>query len=117
MVNFYRLLVITSFALTLNSFELIAAEPQAEVKTETKPIAQSSPIAQTVLGMNVSGTKDLPNVLYIIPWKDNGEPVRPPKVTRLVDEIYAPVDPDVFAKQVKFYYQLTDKAQVDTPKE
>ena len=72
-------------------------------------------IEETVLGMNVSGTKDLPNVLYIVPWKANTSQIPPPEISRLVDEIYAPVDPEVFAKQVKFYYQLTNKAEAETP--
>ncbi|MET1253651.1 hypothetical protein [Aliikangiella maris] len=69
--------------------------------------AQPVKIEETVLGMNVSGTRNLPNVLYIIPWKGNKTQVSPPQISRLVDEIYAPVDPEVFSKQVKFYYQLT----------
>ena len=73
-------------------------------------------IEETVLGMNVSGTNDLPNVLYIIPWKANSTAVSPPEVSRLVDEIYAPVDPEVFAKQVKFYYQLTEVKDAEVAK-
>ena len=71
-------------------------------------LSAAEPIEETVLGMNVSGTNDLPNVLYIIPWKAANSQVSPPEISRLVDEIYAPVDPEVFAKQVKFYYQLTE---------
>lgn len=66
-------------------------------------------IQQAVLGMNVSGTQDLPNVLYIIPWKNNFTQASSPNISRLVDEIYAPVDPEVFSKQVNFYYQLMTK--------
>lgn len=78
--------------------------------------AAEEKIEETVLGMNVSGTKDLPNVLYIIPWKANSTAVSPPEISRLVDEIYAPVDPEVFAKQVKFYYQLTEVKDADASK-
>lgn len=82
-------------------------------------VSQNTPkvkIEETVLGMNVSGTNDLPNVLYIIPWKANSTAVSPPEVSRLVDEIYAPVDPEVFAKQVKFYYQLTEVKDAEVAK-
>lgn len=72
------------------------------------PSYAAEKIQETVLGMNVTGTKDLPNVLYIVPWKDSTSAIAPPEVRRLVDEIYAPIDPDVFNKQVAFYYQLTD---------
>jgi len=71
--------------------------------------AKAQEIEEAVLGMNVSGTKDLPNVLYIIPWKPNSGQVSPPEISRLVDEIYEPVDPEVFTKQVNFYYQLTSE--------
>ena len=73
-------------------------------------------IQETVLGMNVSGNKELPNVLYIVPWKSDSTPAPLPEVSRLVDEIYAPVEPEVFTKQVKFFYQLTD-SNSDSAKE
>ena len=86
--------------------EAAASEANNQAQSNSQP-AEPKQIQQTVLGMNVSGNKELPNVLYIIPWKGNATPAALPKVTRLVDEIYAPVDPEVFQKQVKFYYQLT----------
>jgi len=64
-------------------------------------------IEETVLGMNVSGNKEAPNLLYIIPWKDTSMDAAPPEIYRLMDEIYSTVDPDVFEKEVVFYEQLT----------
>lgn len=90
---------------TLFCFAADAAEQQTELAKEQKK--KAIPIEETILGMNVSGNKELPNVLYIIPWKSSGTPLSPPAISRLVDEIYAPVDPEVFTKQVSFYYQLT----------
>ncbi len=69
---------------------------------------QSAEIEETVLGMNVSGNKEAPNILYIIPWKESSNDVTPPEVTRLMDEIYSTVDPDVYDKEVFFFEQLTD---------
>ena len=89
--------------LPLNS---LSAAQTEEIK---KGDASSSVIQETVLGMNVSGNKELPNVLYIIPWKGSEANMQPPEIFRLVDEIYAPVDPEVFSRQVNFYYQLTEK--------
>lgn len=66
-------------------------------------------IEETVLGMNVSGNKEAPNLLYIIPWKDNTDKAPPPEVNRLMDEIYSTIDPDVFDKEVLFYDQLNLK--------
>jgi len=65
-------------------------------------------IEETVLGMNVSGNKEAPNLLYIIPWKDSSDKPAPPEIYRLMDEIYSTVDPDVFDKEVAFYSQLSE---------
>ena len=65
-------------------------------------------IEETVLGMNVSGNKEAPNLLYIIPWKESSDNAAPPEVYRLMDEIYSTVDPDVFVKEVVFFDQLTN---------
>lgn len=70
--------------------------------------AESAEIEETVLGMNVSGNKEAPNILYIIPWKDNTGDATPPEVTRLMDEIFSTVDPDVYEKEVLFFEQLTE---------
>ncbi|WP_196138303.1 hypothetical protein [Aliikangiella sp. G2MR2-5] len=110
--------------LVFSSSNLIGAE-SAQEQEQNMPENEAAPaqeqkanprakIQETVLGMNISGNKELPNVLYIVPWKSNAVPAALPKVNRLVDEIYAPVDPDVFSKQVNFYYQLTEnKAEKD----
>lgn len=74
------------------------------------PIVFAAEIEETVLGMNVSGNKEAPNLLYIIPWKESSEKASPPDVYRLMDEIYSTVDPDVFQKEVTFFEQL----QADT---
>ena len=69
-------------------------------------LAQAAEIEETVLGMNVSGNKEAPNLLYIIPWKESSDKASPPEVYRLMDEVYSTVDPDVFQKEVSFFDQL-----------
>ena len=71
-------------------------------------------IEETVLGMNVSGNKEAPNLLYIIPWKDTSTDAAPPEIYRLMDEVYSTVDPDVFEKEVVFFKQLTATNSADT---
>jgi hypothetical protein len=56
----------------------------------------------------VTGNQELPKVLYIVPWKDAGMgdlAGRP--VNSLLDEVLAPIDREVFKRQVKYYYQLS----------
>ncbi len=79
---------------------------------------EAAEIEETVLGMNVSGNKEAPNLLYIIPWKESSDKANPPEVYRLMDEVYSTVDPDVFQKEVSFFEQLqtskpTSKAKDD----
>ena len=104
MKNLSRQLVVIFSIMALSSFiQFINAE---EAKEEIKQAA----IEETVLGMNVSGNKEAPNILYIIPWKDSSDNATPPEVTRLMDEIYSTVDPDVYQKEVQFFDQLTGGA-------
>jgi len=70
-------------------------------------VGGAAEIEETVLGMNVSGNKEAPNLLYIIPWKEISTEANPPEIYRLMDEVYSTVDPDVFEKDVGFYQQLT----------
>jgi len=76
-------------------------------------LAGAAEIEETVLGMNVSGNKEAPNLLYIIPWKDSSADATPPEIYRLMDEVYSTVDPDVFEKEMVFYQQLTATSSVD----
>ena len=52
----------------------------------------------------VIGSRELPKVLYIVPWKPplTGDLVGRP-VTSLLDETLAPVDRDVFRRQVQYH--------------
>ena len=55
----------------------------------------------------VSGNSELPKVLYIVPWKKSeiGElPAQP--FNTLLDEVLAPVDRDVFKREVKYYHAV-----------
>ena len=52
----------------------------------------------------VIGSRELPKVLYIVPWKPplTSDLVGRP-VTSLLDETLAPVDRDVFRRQVQYH--------------
>jgi hypothetical protein len=56
---------------------------------------------------SIRGNQELPKVLYIVPWKDSALGVadgRP--ASRLVDEVLAPVDREVFLRQERYFEQL-----------
>jgi hypothetical protein len=52
----------------------------------------------------VTGDREQPKVMYIVPWKksDIGDLAGKP-MNSLVDEILAPVDRDVFKREVVYY--------------
>ena len=52
----------------------------------------------------VTGDREQPKVMYIVPWKkpDMGDVGGKPMNT-LLDEVLAPVDRDVFKRQVNYY--------------
>jgi hypothetical protein len=61
---------------------------------------------------SITGTQALPKVLYIVPWKssDLGDLVGRP-VGTLIDEVLAPVDPEVFQRHLAYYDALYGEGQ------
>lgn len=56
---------------------------------------------------SITGNRELPKVMYIVPWKKadlgdlSGKPVR-----SLIEEVLAPVDRDVFRRELDYYEAL-----------
>jgi hypothetical protein len=75
--------------------------------TETKPAASARPAQNDRLDLDttiVTGNRELPKVLYIVPWKkaDLGDlPAQP--FNTLLDEVLTPIDRDVFRREVTYY--------------
>ena len=93
-----------------------SAEPAVSTSPSAKPPAKPGPADgkrfKTVDKMEldptaVTGNRELPKVLYIVPWKrsDLGDLVGKP-MNSLVDEVLAPVDRDVFKRQLRYYGAL-----------
>jgi hypothetical protein len=65
----------------------------------------------------VTGDREQPKVMYIVPWKksDIGDLAGKP-MNSLVDEILAPVDRDVFKREVIYYHAVqADTSQNGAP--
>lgn len=65
----------------------------------------------------ITGNRELPKVLYIVPWKrsDLGDLIGKP-VNSLLDEVLEPVDRDVFRRENRYYRALApDSAQGTAP--
>ena len=58
-------------------------------------------------GTQITGSRELPKVLYIVPWK---QPLPTDLVGRpaqsLLDEVLAPLDRDVFRREIQYHSLL-----------
>jgi hypothetical protein len=95
----------------------------ATAPAATKPAAESAQPAVRTSGPAradrldldttvVTGNRELPKVLYIVPWKkaDIGDlPAQP--FNTLLDEVLTPVDRDVFRREVTYYEAVSGGAQ------
>jgi hypothetical protein len=87
-----------------------AAPPASEQQA-----ARAQPVAIDRLDLgttSITGNQELPKVLYIVPWKrsDLGDLIGRP-VNSLLDEVLAPIDPEVFERHLSYYETLHGQSQ------
>jgi len=93
--------------------------PAGDAKPDAAPVAPAArdPQFRTMdrleLGTtSITGNQELPKVMYVVPWKKaelgdlSGRPAR-----SLIDEILAPVDRDVFRREVGYFETLSEEIQ------
>jgi hypothetical protein len=85
-----------------------AQEPKAPAPAASAPAA---PDRADLDRTQIIGNRELPKVLYIVPWKKPlpGELAGRP-VKSVLDEALAPVDRDVFRRQMQYDAQLRPAA-------
>lgn len=104
------------------SAEVKPAAPAAESSAQKSAAATAEPAVRTSTAARndrlnldttvVTGNRELPKVLYIVPWKkaDIGElPAQP--FNTLLDEVLTPVDRDVFRREVTYYEAMSNGPQ------
>jgi hypothetical protein len=64
----------------------------------------------------VTGNKELPKVMYVVPWKhsDLGDLTGKP-ANSLVDEVLQPVDRDVFNREERYYHTVAPEKKPAGP--
>jgi hypothetical protein len=72
-----------------------------------KAAARKGPDRLELDATDITGNRELPKVLYIVPWKrsDLGDVVGRP-VNSLLDEVLQPLDRDVFQRENRYYNAL-----------
>ena len=94
-----------------------AGEPRANTsaaKARTPAADSKAPAKADRLDLGtatVTGDREQPKVMYIVPWKSSsmGDLAGKP-MNSLVDEILAPVDRDVFKREVMYYQAVQSDA-------
>jgi len=81
-------------------------------------VSVSSAWAETKLELEateITGARELPKVLYIVPWKKTEPDPRPLPMRSLIDDILSPVDIDVFRRQVRYHDMTHASPEADSP--
>jgi hypothetical protein len=75
-------------------------------------LSQSVPAEQRLdlEGTAIFGNKESPNILYVVPWRSAKRltNMMPPETGRR-DELFAPLDRDVFRRQIDWYQTFSEK--------
>jgi hypothetical protein len=59
----------------------------------------------------ITGTRELPKVMSIVPWKAAEPPAGPDRpMGSLIDEVLAPVDRDEFRREITYFRDLTSQS-------
>lgn len=83
----------------------VSAEEQDKSKTMKAP--QPLTTLKPALGMTVSGNLEAPKVLYILPWKTLEQATVEPYISRIIDDVYAPIDDEEFIRSVRWHEQAS----------
>lgn len=76
----------------------------ATAATAARPVTGRAQDRVDLDATQITGNRELPRVLYIVPWKrsDLGDLAGKP-VNSLLDEVLAPVDRDVFRRETRYF--------------
>jgi len=85
-----------------------SAQPAASSPDDRRPTVK--PPTRDRLDLDtttITGNRELPKVMYVVPWKkaDLGDLTGRP-ANSLLDEVLAPVDRDVFRRQLSYFSQI-----------
>ncbi len=66
-------------------------------------------------GTRIFGNRELPQVLYIVPWQEADEvEVTPPEFTSLIDKPLTTIDRMAFQRQTQYHQQLFTPPPAET---
>lgn len=90
-IPFFRHFAVRVGALAISLFLILPAQSETKLELDETEI---------------TGARELPKVLYIVPWKKTQPGGHSLPMRSLIDEALSPIDVDVFKRQVR-YHELT----------
>ena len=94
----YRAMVLCVCLVLLQAVVAAAGDVNGDEQSEAKELS----------GMSIVGNDEAPKSLYIVPWKSSEVGVEP-SLNTMLNEGDAPVDRDVFKRQLDFYKVSSSK--------
>lgn len=91
-----------------------AASRQAAPAGNVAAVRKPGTMDRLELGTtSITGNRELPKVMYVVPWKraDVADAGRP--LNSLIEEILAPVDREVFGREVGYFKALAQAPKAD----
>jgi hypothetical protein len=105
------ILVALAAPVTVSADDTAASKPLPLASTETRQISSRAHDRLQLDSTAITGNRELPKVMSIVPWKEAEPPNGPDRpMNSLVDEILAPLDRDEFQREVTYFRDLTSPA-------
>jgi hypothetical protein len=92
-----------------------AAEPRAASAPAPAAKAERAVDRLQLDATAITGTRELPKVMNIVPWKAAEPPAGPDRpLGSLIDEMLAPLDRDEFRREIRYYRDLTSPPSTES---
>jgi hypothetical protein len=92
-----------------------AAEPRAASAPAPAAKADRAVDRLQLDATAITGTRELPKVMNIVPWKAAEPPAGPDRpLGSLIDEMLAPLDRDEFRREIRYYRDLTSPPSTES---
>jgi len=88
-----------------------AAESPAPAPAKAAPAARRTVDRLQLEQTTITGNRELPKVMNIVPWKAAEPPTGPDRpLNSLVEEVLSPLDRDEFRREITYYRDLTGQS-------
>jgi hypothetical protein len=107
------LLILVTLAgpVAVSADDTAASRPTPLASAATRPNLSRAHDRLQLDSTAITGNRELPKVMSIVPWKEAEPPNGPDRpMNSLVDEILAPLDRDEFQREVTYFRDLTSPA-------